>query len=310
MFFQYSDGKMTSVDIKDIRDDTLTAGYLNASGTDVLSTHFGFAESTVKACMDANKTFRSGVEMHKDYTFTELRILNTHEESDDYIALYIKKNLVLVVDVCDYDGSTKNKFLASIEKYSPDKVNCVKIIAAFIDSLLSADQSVMESFENELSDREDELIEGDVGKDFNIRLLKIKKQLSKRQNYYAQLLDITDAVSENDNDIFDDSDMIYIDNVSKRISRLRDEAISLKNTLEHLQDAYSTNLDMKMNKTMKIFTVLTSIFFPLTIIVGWYGMNFESMPEFRWRFGYAYVIALSVVVVVILAIIGKKKKWF
>ena len=67
---------------------------------------------------------------------------------------------------------------------------------------------------------------------------------------------------------------------------------------------------MKMNSTMKIFTVLTSIFFPLTIIVGWYGMNFIYMPELMWKYGYLYVIALSVVTVLVFAIIGKKKKWF
>ena len=61
---------------------------------------------------------------------------------------------------------------------------------------------------------------------------------------------------------------------------------------------------------MKILTVITTIFFPLTIIVGWYGMNFQSMPEFAWKYGYVYVIALSVAVVAVLTWIGKKKKWF
>ena len=61
---------------------------------------------------------------------------------------------------------------------------------------------------------------------------------------------------------------------------------------------------------MKYFTAITSIFFPLTLIVGWYGMNFKYMPEFEWRYGYIFVILLSVAVVAVLTIIGKKKKWF
>ena len=61
---------------------------------------------------------------------------------------------------------------------------------------------------------------------------------------------------------------------------------------------------------MKRFTVITSIFFPLTLIVGWYGMNFRAMPEFAWKYGYVYVIALSVIVVSVLIFISKKKKWF
>ena len=92
--------------------------------------------------------------------------------------------------------------------------------------------------------------------------------------------------------------------------RLREETSALKSTVEHLQDAYSSYLDARMNDTMKTLTVLTSIFFPLTIIVGWYGMNFQTMPEFPWKYGYLYVILLSVVTVSVLWIIGKRKKWF
>ena len=61
---------------------------------------------------------------------------------------------------------------------------------------------------------------------------------------------------------------------------------------------------------MKVLTVLASIFSPLTIIVGWYGMNFQNMPELTWKYGYVYVIVLSITTVLIFALIGKWKKWF
>ncbi len=76
-----------------------------------------------------------------------------------------------------------------------------------------------------------------------------------------------------------------------------------------MQSAYTSQLDARLNSTMKTLTVLTSIFFPLTIIVGWYGMNFESMPEFKWRFGYLFVILLSVFISLVMIFIGRKKKW-
>ena len=83
----------------------------------------------------------------------------------------------------------------------------------------------------------------------------------------------------------------------------------LRGSVVHLQDAYQSYIDLKTNHNMQLFTVMTTIFFPLTVIVGWYGMNFEYMPELKWRYGYIFVIVLSVVVVAILAIVGKKKKW-
>ncbi len=310
MFYQFTQEGLNEIESTQIDSRFLTIGYVNVEELATLNDRLEFDERTIAACKNANALFRSGVEVHKDYTFTELRILNTHEDSDDYIALYMKTNLILVVDVSDEDGSTKDKFLSCIKRYPAGKVNCEKVLAAFLDSLLADDMKVLEDMEDALSEQEDLLLEKDVGQNFNVQLLQTKKLLSKRHAYYAQLLDITDAVCENDNGIFLEDNLIYVDNVSKRISRLREDTASLKSTVEHLQDAYSSYLDIKMNNTMKALTVLSTIFFPLTIIVGWYGMNFQYMPEFAWRGGYIYVIALSVVTVVIFALIGKWKKWF
>lgn len=310
MFCQYSKSGMFSVPSDKIDKNYLTAGYVTVDELAEIAHRLGFDASTVDACRGANRFFRSGVEVYKDYTFTELRILNGEDAEDDFIALYLRKNLILVVDVEDTDGSTKDKFLAATKRYQPESVCAEKILCAFLDSLLTGDNSALESIGNDLADQEDEIFENQVDRDFNTDLLELKKQLSRRFSYYEQLLDITEAVSENDNGVFAQENLIYIDNVSKRISRLRDDTSSLKSSVEHLQDAYSSYLDIRMNNTMKIFTILTSIFFPLTIIVGWYGMNFRYMPELEWKFGYVYVIVLSIVTVAVLAIIGKRKKWF
>ena len=310
MFYQFTKESIGETAPEKISEEFFTAGYLSVGDLISMNPLFGFDENTINACRDANAFFRSGVEVHDKYTFTELRIMNAHEEDDDYIALFLKKNFMLVVDISDEDGSTKNKYLSAIGRYSPGKANCEKVLAAFLDSLLSGDHGVLEAIEFELTEQEEALLEKHTDKDFSINLLRIKKELSKRHSYYAQLLDIADAVYENDNDIFEDANLMYVDNVSKRIARLREDTMGLISTVDHLQDAYSSFLDSNMNNTMKIFTVLTSIFFPLTIIVGWYGMNFQYMLEFGWRFGYIYVIALSVVTVLVFAIIGKRKKWF
>ena len=60
---------------------------------------------------------------------------------------------------------------------------------------------------------------------------------------------------------------------------------------------------------MKIFTVVTAVFLPLTLLVGWYGMNFSSMPELHWKYGYPAVALVSVGIVAGLVVYFKKKKW-
>ena len=60
---------------------------------------------------------------------------------------------------------------------------------------------------------------------------------------------------------------------------------------------------------MTVLTVITTIFMPLTLIAGWYGMNFVNMPELGWKYGYPVVIVVSAAVVAFCLILFKKKKW-
>ena len=60
---------------------------------------------------------------------------------------------------------------------------------------------------------------------------------------------------------------------------------------------------------MEFLTMISTIFFPLTLITGWYGMNFD-MPELNWEYGYPVVIVLAVVIVAVLIRYFKRKKWF
>ena len=141
------------------------------------------------------------------------------------------------------------------------------------------------------------------------QMIKKLHALSYCSNARRKLIDIGEALEDNENEIFDENYLRYIANFTKKTVRLRDDVELLRGSVVHLQDAYQSFIDLKTNHTMQIFTVVSTIFFPLTLIVGWYGMNFKYMPELQWKYGYVFVIALSVIVVAVLAIIGKKKKW-
>ncbi|MBR6915095.1 MAG: magnesium transporter CorA, partial [Clostridia bacterium] len=76
-----------------------------------------------------------------------------------------------------------------------------------------------------------------------------------------------------------------------------------------MRDLYNAQLEVSQNKIMTLLTVITTIFMPLTLLTGWYGMNFKYMPELGWRIGYPAVFALSISVAVFCLIFFKKKKW-
>lgn len=309
MKFYGLDNKITEINIDDISDEFITIGYIESEKLKNVSSKLNITDDIINSCQQKNPLFRTDIEVHDHYTFSELRIA-AENGNDDWIAIYLRKNFLLVVDINDKDNSTKNKFLNSINRFSAANIKFEKIVCSFIESLISDGTKNIELMRNKISDMEENVVNGSVDTDFNAQLLNEKKKILKLQNYYEQILDVTETLEENNNDIFDDEHLIYVANLSKKVTRLKDDVDALHNSADHLQDSYSSLLDMRLNKTMKIFTVITAIFFPLTIIVGWYGMNFKYMPEISWRFGYLYVIVLSIIIVVILTIVGKKRKWF
>ena len=308
MIFYKIGRESETIDIKDINGEFIAAGYVSSEELAEIADSFGFSSETVEACRTANSMFRTGVEVYDDYTFTELRIVTDGE--DDCIGVYLMKNLILVVDITDRDNSTRMGFINAVQRFPAAKIKSGKTVYAFFESMISDDTQAIEQMRNEISEMEETVVSGSADNNFNRSLLEMKKKLLKFHNYYEQILDVAETLEENENDIFDEDSLIYISNLTNKVTRLKDDVDLLINSADHLQDAYSSFLDMKLNQSMKVFTVITTIFFPLTIIVGWYGMNFQSMPEFTWKYGYIYVILLSVVVVTALTVFAKKKKWF
>lgn len=284
-------------------------GYIDAGELKEIGERLGFSRSVTEACSVENGMFSTDVEIHQDYTYTQMHIVY-RDASDDCISLLIKRDLLLVVKVCDADNSVAENLASALRRVPVSKLNLTRITCMFIESFISGDKTEVELLRNELNEKEESVIKGEPGDDFNIRLLDLKKRLLRLHNYYEQLLDIAETIEDNENEIFEESQLMYATNLKNKVIRLRESIDSLRSSSDHLQDAYSSALDMKMNRSMKIFTVITSVFFPLTIIGGWYGMNFTAMPELSWKYGYLYVTALSAAAVSGLYVLCKKKKWF
>ena len=311
MFYRFSETRVEETTAKNVKDDALYAGFITSEELKQYKDLFGFPNHTVDACREAGKFFRSNVEVYSDYTFTELRIFDpTYPETDDCLALFIKKNLFLVVNVQDLDHSTADTLGRALRRFQPNRMTLEKLIYGFIDELIAGDVNDLEMLGDTISEMEERVIGEELGKEFDREILDLKKKLQRMHNLYEQYLDILETLDADENSLFSDEPLLYISNLDKRITRFREDVDSLSNYVGHLQDAYFASLDVKMNQTMKHLTVLTTIFFPLTIIVGWYGMNFVYMPELQWKAGYLFVILLSVVVVLLLLWIAKKKKWF
>lgn len=127
-------------------------------------------------------------------------------------------------------------------------------------------------------------------------ILNLRKTLSNYKHYYLSLIDLFEDMTEDYEELLPkDADLNY-QRLSNKLDRLYKYSVMLSEYVSQVNDRYRAQIDLNLNKTMKTFTILSAIFLPLTLIVGWYGMNFEGMPELGSKYGYLYVIGLSVTI--------------
>ena len=193
---------------------------------------------------------------------------------------------------------TKRWKLPSLERFIYD----------FLDQIVIDDLRLMEQYECELDAIEKMIVEG--GEKFpSGRMIEIRNGIRNLRIHYEQLMDLAQELEENENNFFKHENLRYYKLFLNRIARLHDNSTSLRDYTMQLRDLYQAHIDIKQNRIMTVLTVVTTIFMPLTLIVGWYGMNFKYMPELEWRWGYPVLIVVCVVIAVGSLLFFKKKKW-
>ena len=178
----------------------------------------------------------------------------------------------------------------------------------FLEQIVSRDLPIMERYEKELDDIEDEIL-SDKGENRLVRVSQILDDVRELRVHYEQLIDMTQELEENENGFFSEKKLRYLHLFMNRMARLHDAAASLREHTVQVRDLYHAQLEVKQNRIMTLLTVVTTIFMPLTLLVGWYGMNFRYMPELDEPMAYPAVIVCSVLIVVVSLIFFKKKKW-
>jgi len=178
----------------------------------------------------------------------------------------------------------------------------------FLEQIISPDLARLELLEQTLEKMEDEILAGDA-EPVMARLNEIRGDLLDLNLHYGQLLDLGQELEENENGFFKEENLRYFHLLTARAERLRNVVNNLREYTVQLRDLIQTRIDVKQNRIMTLLTVITTIFTPLTLLTGWYGMNFRYMPELDQPWGYPLVIAVSLAIALGCIIYFKKKKW-
>ena len=310
MLYEFSD-TLKQIELNQVDDSRLTAGVAKLDDLrGGFGARIGFGDALLEECEKTEGRFRSAVEMADGHLFAivSVREITNVYGARDRVGLFVKKNLMLLVSLRDDDESIPLALAEAVRRLSPKTVTIEKLISVFFERLLSRDGSDLEEFDDRVASMEAMIENNTTGKSFNSEILSLRRRLLIIRNYYEQLLDLFDAMLENEVDLFLPKNLHHFRTVRDKISRLSANTQLLRDSLVQVREAYMAALDYSANRIMKLFTVVTTVFMPLTLIVGWYGMNFRYMPELASQFGYPAVIILSVFVVIVSFIFFKRKR--
>ena len=231
------------------------------------------------------------------------------QEKDEGRTTYgylIAQNRVVLVD----DGDTAPGLLRHIVREKRPLMGSVgRFVYAFFNQLVARDLHHLEEIEDRAQALEDQVLNNQL-KEFTAPMTALRKESTAWFRYYSQLDDVACELEENENGFFSDGEQRLFHMLEKRLGRLRDEAQLLREYCLQVRELFQAEIDIRQNRIMKILTIVTTIFLPLSLVAGWYGMNFVGMPELTWKYGYPAVIAVSAAIVLLSLWIMKKKKFW
>ena len=256
---------------------------------------------------DMSEIFTTKAEVNYDSLTGSFSIPNRNDLSGDdsrFAFALDEKGIVFIDDSGKAEELIHNIQLAKKWKFP----SLERFIYDFLDQIVKDDLRLMEKYERELDLMEKTIIDEN---DYfpSVRLNDIRGDIRDLRIHYEQLIDLGQELEENENSFFKQENLRYFRLFLNRMARLHDSSTSLRDYTMQLEDQYRAHLDIRQNRIMTILTVVTTIFMPLTLIVGWYGMNFRYMPELEWRWGYPVIIVVTLLIAIGCLLFFKKKKW-
>lgn len=216
---------------------------------------------------------------------------------------FLIKNMTEIMKKMDEDMHLYRKNVKGMTGYLSS------LLDRWFKSILKDDLEYLQSLELEIAKLEEAVLKGRCP-EFNSRMLPIKKQTARFYRYYNQLVELGQELTDTGAFAEKESEENWMSGFKERCSLLAQQTQIIREYMIQVQEVYQSEIEIRQNDVMKALTMVTTICFPLTLVAGWYGMNFKYMPEIYSRYGYPAVIFLSVIIIIISLIIFKKKNFW
>lgn len=266
---------------------------------------------------------RPKVEQTADYVFIVAQMVYQDSNSDfqsEQISLFLGTNFIITVQQeGDYDVFDPVRDRIRSGRGFIRKSKADYLAYALLDSIIDHYYPVLEELGGAIEDLEDELLQK-PSRSMVITLHEYKRHLTQLRRFVWPLRDVVNGLLHDASGHITEPTRIFLRDCYDHTVQLMDLLESLKELSTSLMELYHSSVGLRTNEVMRVLTVVTSIFIPLTFIVGIYGMNFApespsgqklplNMPELYMPYGYVGLMVLMVVIAVAQLILFRKMKW-
>jgi magnesium transporter len=188
------------------------------------------------------------------------------------------------------------------------KLGADYLFYALIDAVVDSYFSIIEKIGDAVENIEEEIMNNE-NKNSLIKLYELKRELIFLRKQVWPMRDMINNMIRSESEMFTKNTQIFLRDLLDHSTRIIDTVETYRDLLSGIMDVYLSNTSNRMNEVMKVLTIMSSIFIPITFIAGVYGMNFDVMPELRSPYGYAIVWAVMLTIIIGQIVYFRRKKW-
>ena len=295
-----------------------TTSWINIDGVhdvnilETIGKHFEIHPLTLEDILNTNQ--RPKIDEYPNYLYIVLRMFFLDEKDkslkNEQVSLILTKNYLITFledagDVFDPVRERLRKSATKMREYGTDY-----LAYALIDSIVDSYFHILEKIGEEVEGLEDSVVLNPDKNDIqSIHLLRREMILLRRAIW--PLREVISSLQRNEIDFIEDKTRIYLRDVYDHTIQVIDTIESYRDMIVGMLDTYLSSTSNKLNEVMKVLTVISTLFIPLTFLAGVYGMNFRHFPElgYDWMYPWGFWI-ITILVVIAMAIYFKRKKWF
>jgi len=261
-----------------------------------------------------NTNQRPKLDFEKDkYLFIVLKMFQSDQAGDvvpEQVSLLLNQHSVVSFqeqkregDVFDSIRKRLRNAEGRIRQAGPDY-----LAYSLLDAVVDGYFGVVEQSGERVEDLEEELVRN-PDPDTLHRIYALRRQLLVLRKAIWPLREVVSELQRGDSPLIAPDTQIYLRDLYDHVFQVMDTVETLREMVAGMLDIYLSSISNRLNEVMKVLTMFSTIFIPLTFIVGIYGMNFVHMPELTSRWGYPGVWAVMVAVAVTMLSYFRRKKW-